>query len=86
MERKEFYSKVIAYLNDRTDVPSDWAWGDTDNLFDVGIIESFDLPDLVNKIEEITGNEIQVSGLKVEHFYTLQTMYDSILRDMRLSC
>lgn len=86
MERNQFYSKVISYLEERSDLPSGWDWNDSVNLFDVGILESFDLPDLVQQIEGITGTVVPLSGLKIEHFYTLKTMYDTIVGKIELSC
>lgn len=86
MDKKIFYSQLISYLSERTELPNDWTWEERVNLFDAGILESFDLPDFVQKIEEITGKEIQSPGLKIEQFFTLLSIYETFVREVKLSC
>lgn len=76
VERNNFYKRIESYFLERTDVPSRFEWNDEVNLFDAGILESFDIPDLIMKIEEISGIEVELSNTNLDSFYTLRSIYD----------
>lgn len=82
MERALFTEKFKAYLkasNEGSEAIIDTLTSD-DNLFNLGLVDSFRLPRIIRFLEEITEEEIPVENATIEAFYTLNTIYDTFLQ------
>ena len=81
MDRDEFYDRIRAFIREPrpgrdavTDVPVD----EDDNLFDLGLVNSFSMVRLLVHIEELLGVQVDVTQHEPESFFTLRGMYDSL--------
>jgi hypothetical protein len=79
VNRNEFRSKLHEYLIAKGNLPAEWECGDEDNLFDRGVVESFDLPGLVDFLEGLTGTRLDLMDRKIEVFYSMGSMYDAFI-------
>ncbi len=86
MTRDAFHSHIVSYLAARAALPKGWSRSSSDNLFDLGILESFDLPDLVAHIERVLGRPADLTSHRIETFYTLDSMYEAFVARTKESC
>jgi hypothetical protein len=86
MTRESFHSSIVNYLAKRAALPADWSCASTDNLFDLGVLESFDLPNLVLHIERTLGRDADLMSQRVEVFYTLDSMYEAFVTPVEVGC
>lgn len=82
MNLDDFRSKLHGYLITKGNLPADWECGDDDNLFDRGVVESFDLPGLVDFLEALTGTRLDLVDRKIEVFYSVSSMYGAFIGSM----
>jgi acyl carrier protein len=79
MEREHFYKTMREFIAElaaeRTGEPVTTAIGEDDNLFDLGLINSFSIIQMIVFIEELTGTSIDLSAHELETFYTLRGIY-----------
>ncbi|MGE6761923.1 hypothetical protein D7X96_24325 [Corallococcus interemptor] len=86
MTREEFQSNIIQYLATQASLPEGWTCGPKDNLFDLGVLESFDLPRLVAHIERMLDSRADLKSRRSEVFFTLDSMYDAFVGSKEGAC
>lgn len=80
MDKDAFFDSVSAFILDHrpasavtrpavTTVP---AQG---NLFDLGLVDSYTMLDIVSYVEEITGRHIDIMDIDIARLFTLEGMY-----------
>jgi hypothetical protein len=79
MTPQSFRDNIIGYLRHQASLPPDWSCQGGDNLFDLGVLESFDLPALVAHIERLLDRPADLSSRQIEVFYTLDSMYEAFV-------
>ena len=79
MTLDDFRSRLHGYLIANGKLPAGEACGDDDNLFDRGVVESFDLPALVEFLEGLTGKHLDLVDRKIEVFYSVSSMYGAFI-------
>ncbi|NOK15688.1 hypothetical protein [Corallococcus carmarthensis] len=79
MTREEFQANIIQYLATQASLPEGWSCGPKENLFDLGVLESFDLPRLVAHIERMLDRRADLKSRRSEVFFTLDTMYEAFV-------
>jgi len=82
MKIEEFKKMVEVYL---VNEPSNKAAGAESveletNLWDSGLIDSFRTMELILFLEDQLGKEISVESNYLSNFYTIQAMYDSLVK------
>lgn len=86
MDRQSFYDEVRTYLvadaREKGRVVAADDIGDTDNLFDIRVVNSFSLARLLVHIEGLTDAKIDVTSFEPETFFTLAGMYDALHREV----
>jgi acyl carrier protein len=79
MEREPFYKAMREFITElaaeRTGEPVTTAIGEDDNLFDLGLINSFTIIEMIVFLEELTGVSVDLSAHELETFYTLRGTY-----------
>jgi acyl carrier protein len=79
MEREHFYKAMSEFITglaaERTGEPVTAVIGDDDNLFDLGLVNSFTIIQMIVFLEELTGVSIDLSVHELESFYTLRGIY-----------
>jgi hypothetical protein len=72
-----FYAQLTAFLRtmnaDTPDFPA--ALSPDDNLFDLGLVNSFSTIRMIVFVEEITGQPIDIADHVLEAFYTMRGLY-----------
>jgi acyl carrier protein len=48
------------------------------NLWDVGLVDSFRIMELILFLEDLTGTEISVESNSITNFHTIDSMYNSL--------
>jgi hypothetical protein len=81
MDRPTFYASLTEFIRE---LHPDEPVGDispTLNLFNAGLIESFFLPQLVQRVEQVLSHPLNLRRLTMECFYTMERMYDSFVTE-----
>jgi acyl carrier protein len=82
MERDAFYkamSEFIAELAEkRTGEPVTIVIGEDDNLFDLGLVDSFTIIQMIVYLEDLSGVSIDLSEHDLESFYTIHGICDLV--------
>lgn len=83
MEREVFYKAISEFITglslERADEPvTATAIGEDDNLFDLGLINSFTIIQMIVYLENLTGISIDLSAHDLESFYTIRGTYDLV--------
>ncbi len=86
MTREAFHEKILAYLRSYANLPDEWLCDSSENLFDLGVLESFDLPFLVEHIEKLLDGHIDLGVQRIEVFYTLDSIYEAFVAKSEASC
>ncbi|MFT4034275.1 MAG: hypothetical protein QM679_01720 [Patulibacter sp.] len=85
IERDAFYRAICEYLKSANrDVAPELIEGidPTDNLWDLGFLDSFGMVKLLTFLEEFVGREIVLSPDSIRTFHTIERMYDGhVARD-----
>ncbi|GIJ24270.1 acyl carrier protein [Micromonospora lutea] len=82
MEREQFYREVVGFLTrtasdaGTTAPPADID--PDDNLFDLGLVNSFSMIRMIVFVEETTGVAVDLADHELETFYTLRGLYDVV--------
>lgn len=79
MEPEPFYKAmrefIIGLAAERTGEPVTMVIGEDDNLFDLGLVNSFTIIQMIVFLEELTGVSVDLSEHELETFYTLRGTY-----------
>ncbi|KYF91087.1 hypothetical protein BE20_36945 [Sorangium cellulosum] len=86
MTREAFYENIIRYIAHQAALPPGWSCQSSDNLFDLGVLESFDLPGLVAHIERMLDKRADLAARQIEVFYTIDSMYEAFVDAKGASC
>jgi acyl carrier protein len=52
--------------------------GEDDNLFDLGLVNSFTIIQIIVYLEKLTGVSIDLTAHELESFYTIHGIYDLV--------
>ena len=82
MDKKKFFDAVSDYiLEHRPDVPhaadtlTITSVPATENLFDLGLVDSRAMLDLLTFVEELTDREVDVLNIDISRLFTLEGIY-----------
>jgi acyl carrier protein len=79
MEQTEFYDRVGEFIGqlsaETTGEALTTAVKEDDNLFDLGLVNSFTIIRMIVFVEELTGAQIDLADHDLETFYTLRGLY-----------
>lgn len=80
--KDEFNTKLLEFFEneDKFDVT---GLTPDDNLFNKGVLESFNIPKLVLFIEEMRGLPIELQGVNIEAFFTMNSIYEYFFVDSK---
>ena len=82
MDRPSFYARMRDHLAEEAGgagrAVSPASIGEHDNLFDIGLVNSFSLVKLLIQVEEVLGVEVDVTRHDPETFFSLAGMYDNL--------
>ena len=82
MERDAFYKAISEFIADlaaeRTGEAVTTAIGEDENLFDLGLVNSFTIIQMIVYLEELTGISIDLSEHSLESFYTIRGIYSLV--------
>jgi acyl carrier protein len=85
MERAEFFSDLTGYLRTRATGARGPELTPQTNLFDAGYLESLELPGLLSYLEQKLGVELDLTGLTAESFFTMESIFASLVGPARNS-
>ena len=76
-DETSIYAQLTEFLRtmnpDTPDFPA--TLSPDDNLFDLGLVNSFSTIRMIVFVEEITGQPIDIAGHDLEAFYTMRGLY-----------
>ena len=80
MDKDAFFDSVSAFILDHRPVsaagrPAMTAVPAGDNLFDLGLVDSYTMLDIVSYVEQITGSQIDIMNIDIARLFTLEEMY-----------
>lgn len=82
VDRPSFYARMRDHLAEEAGgagrAVSPASIGEHDNLFDIGLVNSFSLVKLLIQVEEVLGVEVDVTRHDPETFFSLAGMYDNL--------
>lgn len=84
MDEEQFYAGVrefLAELGESAGQDGGQQIGADDNLFDLGLVNSFTIIRLIVFLEEHAGVEIDLAAHDLETFYTLRGLYSLVSQD-----
>jgi len=86
MERQIFLKEVESFLlSDESNKEHNISSIDPSaNLWDLGLVDSFRIMELILFLEDILGKEINVESNFIRNFHTMDLMYESLVLDKPL--
>jgi hypothetical protein len=79
VDKDAFYQSagqfIVARYTDRVGRPPDGVPADG-NLFDLGLVDSYSMLQLIGHVEEISGREIDILTFDISQLFTLRQIYD----------
>ena len=79
MDRETFYQSIKEFLRTQSPDKEIDPIGEHDNLFDAGLLDSFNMIYLILFIEELSQKEIQLERYSPHHFHTIQRIFDEVV-------
>lgn len=78
----EIRDLVLEIIDDKIDSAglSKAHFSDTDNLFDSGILDSFEFLDMIIALEEKTGLRIELADMEADQISTLRGFVNGLLK------
>ncbi len=76
--KDEFNAKILEFFEseDKFDISNISV---DDNLFNNGLLESFNIPKLILFIEEAREKPVDLQGINIEAFFTISSIYDHFI-------
>ncbi len=81
MKRDEFRSLLAEYLRTSGRLAGQWSYDDNDDLFEIGLLESFDLPNLVDFLQGVSQSPLDLGAHRIEVFATVDSMYQAFVKE-----
>lgn len=83
MEREQFYREVVGFLGrlateTGAETPPAAGIDPDDNLFDLGLVNSFSMIRMIVFVEELTSVPVDLADHDLETFYSLRGLYDVV--------
>jgi len=84
MTEDEFYTNMSRFLAEKWEESTGEALtrpiAPNDNLFDLGLVDSFTMIRMIVHVEGLTGHPIDLADHDLETFYTLRGLYTATVK------
>jgi acyl carrier protein len=77
VSKNEFYQEFLKFLRELNEGKEIQSINESDNLIELGCIDSLSLVSTVMFLEELLGEEIALEKHELRSFYTMENMYNT---------
>ncbi len=79
MDEQEFHAKLIGFLRETEPAGAGATPGPDDNLFNLGLLESFSIPRVIQFLEELSGRPLALERAGIDAFLTSRSIYAAFI-------
>lgn len=80
LNKETVFIIIRNYIIEEASLDQEWTCSESENLFDLGVLRSFDIPSLIELLERKLNLDIDIEGLDMGDFMTLDNIFNSVSR------